>query len=359
MCKLMLYEKIKMPKGGFMKYRGNTARIASVFVILALILAPKVSAKGQEGSKTVILGGMPFGVSFKTGELKVGGFDDVETESGTRSPAKEAGLLKDDIIKKVDGKAPESAHDITAAVKNKGDRAVDFEIMRGEERLSLSVKPALSRDGAYRIGLLIEDGSCGLGTVTYIEKDTGRFGGLGHGIVDAKTGELCDFSKGIVTEVTVFGVNRGEVGKPGELKGDFHTEKLGAVNKNTAKGVFGYLTDYPEGFDLKEAELGKLCDVQNGGATLLCTVDKGGVCEYGIEIKKIDSEDNSGRDFLVTVTDTSLIEKTGGIVRGMSGSPIIQNGKLIGAVTHVLVNDPTRGYGIFIENMLETANQVA
>jgi len=102
MCKLMLYEKIKMPKGGFMKYRGNTARIASVFVILALILAPKVSAKGQEGSKTVILGGMPFGVSFKTGELKVGGFDDVETESGTRSPAKEAGLLKDDIIKKVD-----------------------------------------------------------------------------------------------------------------------------------------------------------------------------------------------------------------------------------------------------------------
>lgn len=334
----------------------NKIKKAVAFLLLFIFLTTPSVAAAEEFEKEVIIGGMPFGVSFSTGELKIGGFDEVKTEKGVCSPAKDAGLLENDIIVKVNGKEIKSALDITVAVKTSEGKEMQFDVKRGEDDLSVKVSPAFSGEtGDWRLGLLIEDGAAGLGTVTYIEEDTGRFGGLGHGILKGDAAELCDLGKGTVTEVTVSGVVKGTKGKPGELKGEFHSEKLGVVTANTEVGVFGYITEKAECFQGEKISLGRGETVENGGATVYCTVDNGGVCEYGVEITCIEGSGEGSKNFLLTVTDMSLIEKTGGIVRGMSGSPVVQNGKLIGAVTHVLVDDPTRGYGIFIENMLEAA----
>ena len=162
-----------------------------------------------------------------------------------------------------------------------------------------------------------------------------------------------------MSEVEITGVTRGEAGSPGELRGSFLAHRLGTVTRNTNKGVFGVLTDLPESFCAKEIEVALQGEIKDGGASILCTVNGESVCEYGVEIHCLDKSGDGAKNFIVTVKDTSLIEKTGGIVRGMSGSPVVQNGRLVGAVTHVLVDDPCRGYGIFIENMMETANTVA
>ncbi|MBQ2729541.1 MAG: SpoIVB peptidase [Clostridia bacterium] len=341
-----------------MKYKNRWIRAAGVLFALLLCFSSPVGTAAQEVKETkaeqVILGGMPFGVSFQTGELKISGFDEIETDEGTCSPARDAGLLENDIIKKVDGKAVKSALDVTVAVKSGKGREIGFDIVRGEEKLCVRVKPCVSKEsGEYRLGLWLEDGTAGLGTVTYIEKKTGEFGGLGHGIVKADTGELSQLSRGVVSEVVITGVEKGKVGDPGELKGDFMPAKLGVVTKNTEVGVFGVITEMPEGTANKEIEVAAPGQVKDGGASVFCTVDGGGICEYAVEITCLENCDEGAKNFLISVTDTSLIEKTGGIVRGMSGSPVVQDGKLIGAVTHVLVNDPTRGYGIYIENMLE------
>lgn len=337
-------------------WRIDKIRKATAFFIVFLFLTTPVAAAGKVSNKEVIIGGMPFGVSFSTGELKIGGFDEVKTENGVCSPAKDAGLLENDIIVKVNGKEIKNALDITVAVKMSEGKEIQFDVIRDEENITVNVSPALSGEtGDWRVGLLIEDGAAGLGTVTYIEEDTGRFGGLGHGILKGETSELCELEKGTVTEVTVSGVEKGTKGKPGELKGEFHSEKLGVVTANTEVGVFGYITERAQCFQGEKMALGNSENVKNGGATVYCTVDGGGVCEYGVEISRIEGSGEGSKNFFVTVTDMSLIEKTGGIVRGMSGSPVVQNGKLIGAVTHVLVDDPTRGYGIFIENMMDAS----
>ena len=340
-----------------MKYKKGWIRYLSAFFALFIFLSPCVGAAEQkERAESVILGGMPFGVSFNTGELKIKGFDDIETEMGTCSPARDAGLLENDIIKKVNGKEVKSALDVTVAVKAGSGEDIGLDILRGEESLSFSIRPVLSKaTGEFRLGLWLEDGTAGLGTVTYIESRTGEFGGLGHGIIKENTGKLSELSRGVVSEVIITGIKKGESGDPGELKGDFLPTRLGVVTENTETGVFGVMTRLPEGAQRKSVELGKSSDIKNGGASVFCTVDGTGVCEYGIEITCLDDSKEGNKNFLITVTDTSLIEKTGGIVRGMSGSPIVQNGKLIGAVTHVLVDDPCRGYGIFIENMMDAA----
>lgn len=339
-----------------MKYKKKIASGVLLLLIISILFAPAVDA-GENAGEKVLLGGVPFGVSFRTGEVKIGGFSEIETEKGMLSPARDAGLCKDDIIKEVNGKSASSAYDVTAAVKGSEGNAVELLILRGQELSAVKVVPVLcSRTGEYLIGILIEDGSAGLGTVTYIEKESGGFGGLGHGIVDSKSGELCRIKKGIVSYVTVEGVTKGEAGKPGELRGEFHSEKLGVVNKNSDCGVFGFITEYPESYTPKEIEIGKKSKIRNGGASIFSTVDSGGVQEYSVEITCLDNSEEGNKNFLITVTDTKLIEKTGGIVRGMSGSPVVQDGMLIGAVTHVMVNDPTVGYGIFIENMMDNAD---
>ena len=203
----------------------------------------------------------------------------------------------------------------------------------------------------YSLGIWLKDSGAGIGTLTFALPD-GSFGGLGHGICDGDTGELTPINNGSVLGVTVNGVVRGQRGAPGELKGYFNSSKIGAIYKNSECGVFGALVEVPDSIKGKTYSIGLKNELKEGSATLLCTLDDNIRREYNIEISNINLNADGNKCFTVKITDERLIATTGGIVQGMSGSPIIQNGKLVGAVTHVLINDPTTGYGIFVENML-------
>lgn len=331
----------------------NVKRSSALIICLIFMYIMCVSTSAE--AKTVYLGGMPFGVRFYTGRLTVNGFGEVDSAGGTVSPAKDAGLCENDIILKINGKKVESSADVTGAVAESGGKELKFTVSRSKKELEISVKPVLSEStGEFRIGLWIKDGTAGIGTITYIVPDTGAFGGLGHGICDGSDGKLCDITKGIVSEVIINGVKIGKSGDPGELKGIFTTDKSGTVSLNTEHGVFGVLSD-PEEYckTLKEIKIGSRKDLHEGSAVVLCTVDDGGIGEYSVNLKPNAGSDSPESSFLVEVTDSELIKRTGGIVQGMSGSPIIQDGVLVGAVTHVLISDPTRGYGIYIDAMLD------
>ena len=204
----------------------------------------------------------------------------------------------------------------------------------------------------------MRDSASGIGTVTFVDPESGLFGGLGHGVCDGDTGALVPLSRGSVLSVDLKGAVRGECGKPGELRGSFTGKRLGAVVTNSECGVFGILAKAPE-TPYAPMPVATAREVKEGSATVLCTLDGEGIREYAVEISHIDHSARPTKSFTVRVTDPALLEKTGGIVQGMSGSPIIQNGKLVGAVTHVLINDPTTGYGIFIENMLNQMGNLA
>jgi len=214
-------------------------------------------------------------------------------------------------------------------------------------------------EGKYVTGLYVRDSGAGIGTVTFIVPETGAFGGLGHGICDGETGELIPMQRGSVVGVTISGVVKGLAGSPGEVKGYFSSGKTGTLLGNTECGVYGILAKLPEKLPCEPLPIGLRNTVKEGKATIYCTLDGTAPQEYDIEISDIHRDSHSNKCFTVKVTDTDLINKTGGIIQGMSGSPIIQNGKLVGAVTHVLINDPTCGYGIFIENMLDQMGDLA
>lgn len=304
----------------------------------------------------LIVGGTPFGVKFSIEGVVITGFSDVPTAAGMRNPAYVSGLREKDIIIKVNGESVSGVGSLDRALENSGGKEMTLEIARAGERKSVSLTPVLCKnDKKYKLGITVKDGGAGIGTVTYIMPDSLMFGGLGHGICDAETGKLVRMGKGVVNNVKISGIKKGVSGVPGEIKGYLGYEKCGVLFDNTACGVFGVYTSVPENLGRK-MKVGLRDSVKNGEASIITTLDAGGVPqEYKIEISGIDRSASGAKCFCIKVTDRSLIEKTGGIVQGMSGSPIIQNGKLVGAVTHVMINDPTVGYGIFIENMLNAA----
>jgi stage IV sporulation protein B len=322
--------------------------------------------------RSVYVGGMPFGVKFYTEGILVVGFCDVDTSSaggGTRhvNPARDAGLKMRDVIVGVNGEKPISAASLTKAVEESGGKPITLTVKRvgqshsvkkqggGECRaaeLTVTVTPVKSlSENRYKTGLWVRDSGAGIGTVTFILPESLAFGGLGHGICDGDTGELIPLQRGQVTNVTVSGVERGEAGDPGAIKGYFAPGKTGSLMGNTHCGVYGVFSSLPAAAD-RRLPVGTRRELCEGDATIRCTLDNGTIGEYTVKITSIDRAATGSKCFTLTVTDPALIEKTGGIVQGMSGSPVIQNGKLMGAVTHVLINDPTAGYGIFIENML-------
>ncbi len=304
----------------------------------------------------VIVGGVPFGVKLYSEGLVIVGFCDVVTEAGTSTPAYDAGLRVNDRITHVNGVPVKTSADLVEKIEGSSNE-IEITYLRNGEKGSVVFSPAVSsEDGKKKTGMWIRDTTAGIGTVTFVCKDSGVFAGLGHGICDAETGELLKMDRGIVLDVRISGITKGISGTPGELKGYFTSDKSGVLIGNTLCGVFGAFSELPA--ELKNNPILEIADrseVVTGEATIMCTVDDGGAREYEIEIEEINRDSLDKRSFLIEITDAELLEKTGGIVQGMSGSPIIQNGKLIGAVTHVLVNDPTRGYGIFIENMLDIA----
>ena len=219
----------------------------------------------------------------------------------------------------------------------------------------MQAEPVLCGDGVWRLGAWIRDSMAGIGTMTYYDPASGTYGALGHGITDVDTALLMPLYAGSITEATVKAVKRGERGSPGELKGDFSGSRdLGTVASNTEGGIFGSM----EPCALTAGEpvpVAQADEVKTGPATILSNISGDETQEYAVEIVKIYPQSQATRNLLIRVTDSALLEKTGGIVQGMSGSPILQNGRLVGAVTHVLLNDPTEGYGILMENMLKAA----
>ena len=272
------------------------------------------------------------------------------SDGGT--PAKACGLRTGDVIVQCGGSTVTSSEQFQSLLQTCGG-AVKLEVRRNGDRMTLSVEPERNDRGVYCIGAWIRDSMAGIGTMTYYDPATSTFGALGHGITDVDTAQLMPFSNGSILPSTVKAVKKGEAGSAGELRGDFDlTGDLGGLYANTSSGVFGTLE---AAYAPAQAQAVMTGQPAAGPAVIRSNVQGDEVREYDIEILKTVPGSNDGRDMVISVTDPALVEATGGIVQGMSGSPILQDGKLVGAVTHVLLNDPTKGYGISIENMLKAA----
>ena len=266
-------------------------------------------------------------------------------------PARDAGLQVGDEILQINGMQIDQAEDVHAALAQAKGR-VELTILRKNKEHRIWVTPQITEEGP-RLGVMLRQGVTGIGTVTYYDPKTGKFGSLGHG-VSSTDGQLVDMTGGNAYGASVISVVKGKSGQPGQLRGSVTGKNaIGELEKNTSRGLFGTVDNGWQGKTLETAENH---EIKCGKATILSTVAGHAPREYSVEILKLYPNNRTqGRNMVIRVTDPALLEITGGIVQGMSGSPIIQNGKLIGAVTHVLVNDPTMGYGIFIENMLDAA----
>ena len=312
--------------------------------LFGAIPVKSVTVKRLQDAK-VYVGGIPFGLKFSTKGALVVGF-----ENESSSPAYKAGLRLYDTVTKINGKEIKGATDLTKAIEGGAEVTLTYE--RAGREATVKFKPGYSEsEKRYSLGIYLKDSGAGIGTLTYVLAD-GSFGGLGHGICDGETGELTPINGGSVLDVCINGIVRGNRGAPGELKGYFNSSKVGSIAKNTECGVFGALASIPEKISDKTYSIGLKGDLNEGAATILCTLDDNVRREYTVEISNINRNATGNKCFTLKVTDPDLIGKTGGIVQGMSGTPIIQNGKLVGAITHVMINDPTVGYGIFIENMI-------
>ena len=322
--------------------------------LLVQVAALPVAAAALPDS--VIPGGHTIGIKILAGGLLIIDTMPVETEKGEKNPAIDAGLAIGDVITTIEGEPADTTEKLAALLASNGGEAVTVRYLRGGNERSAKLTPALSaQDGKYKIGAWVRDGMAGIGTVTFYDPESGLFGALGHGVNDVDTGLLLPLGSGQALYSAVESVRMGKPGQPGELRGTFRTDKTyGSIEQNTDSGIFGFMSS-PEA--LGEAlpaplPVARADEVKPGKAAILANVEGGGVREYEIEITRIYSGEKDDRSFMIRVTDPALLAITGGIVQGMSGSPILQNGKLAGAVTHVLINDPSRGYGIFMEHML-------
>lgn len=324
-------------------YGAETAEIAAKEAGLARL------PHSEGGTRMLLAGGMNFGARLATDGVLVVGFGENGSD-GRASAAYRAGVRLSDAILSINGKRMLTSNDVSAAVDASEGKPLTLLCRRKGETLSFTVTPEKGDGGKYKIGTWLRDSSAGIGTVTFIDPKTLAFGGLGHGICDPSTGEVIPVARGAVTDAVITGIQRGSAGAPGEMKGYLGKKKCGTLLTNTECGLFGILSDLPKGATL--LPVGRPSDVTCGEATLLSTLDSGEVTPYKIQITAVGQRDTKTKSFSIKVEDEALLAKTGGIIQGMSGSPIIQNGKLVGAVTHVMVNDPAAGYGIFIENML-------
>ncbi len=327
---------------------------AGFALLLVFAFFGGTSMRANAASDEYYLGGMTAGFSLSAGGTEVIGLSEIAAEDGIHRPAEEAGIKVGDLICAADGIKIGTISDLNLALDRSHGKEIKFTIKRDGESAEVGITPVKDgKNGKYKIGVLIRDTLTGIGTVTYIKKDTLEFGSLGHAVCDENNRSLA-ISDPKVYLCSVIGVNKGKRGKAGELRGLFINDKTIAKAEKTGEtGLYG---TFERGYDFSHTEtvrIAPLSEATIGKAVIYSTID--GVCpqEYEICIAKVDENNKENKNFVIKVTDEKLIEEAGGIVQGMSGSPIVQNGKLIGAVTHVFLNDPTRGYGIGIENMIK------
>ena len=320
-------------------------KFLAVLFCLALLFQGIPFPAAAEG-RTLIPGGELFGIRMETNGLLVSSLSSVETGEGSRSPAAEAGLRPGDVLLRADGADLLSPQDLAKFV-SKG-RPFVLEGERDGASFRIRLVPVREKGGSFRAGIRVRSGAGGIGTVTFYDPASGVFCGLGHGVSDRDSGALYSLKSGAVHGVYAEAILPGRPGSPGEIRGSLLPEKAGELLGNGKTGVTGTLSRPPE---RKGVPCAAKDEVRVGAASIFCTLDNGLRREYAVEIEEICDPAGETKNMILRVTDPALLEKTGGIVQGMSGSPILQNGKLVGAVTHVLIRDPTRGYGIFLENM--------
>ena len=334
---------------------GAAACAALVFALSALLVPAGAVSAPDPGGETQLL--VPVGKAIGV-KLFAGGLSENE---GAVSPAKKGGMKAGDLILTMNDVTIGSTEHLQSLLAENGEREAAFGVRRGGRLVKLAVCPKKGQDGVCRLGAWIRDSMAGIGTVTFYDPQTGAFAALGHGITDVDTGKLMPLSRGSVMAASVKAVKRGASGSPGELRGDFDlTRDLGSLYANTECGIFGVLPQENRPEAVGEAiPVARRTEVRTGKAVILANCRGDEVCAYEIEIEKLYGGSAPTRNLLLRVTDPALIALTGGIVQGMSGSPIVQDGKLVGAVTHVLLDDPQRGYGILAENMLSASGMTA
>ena len=321
-------------------------------ILTALAALALTAAAPAAFAQELELGGQVVGIQISTDGVLVAGTGAVETAAGSVSPAEEAGVHRGDVIVEVAGQKVGSAGELIAAVEALDGERAELRILRGGRPLLLTVQPVQSAEKQWMLGMWLRDGISGIGTLTFCDPATGLYGALGHSISDTDSGAMLPMSEGSITGAEVVSVKPGAAGSPGELNGCADLgQVLGSIERNTEHGIYGHM-NRPGGGRLVETG-----EIRTGPATILSTVDGGQTKEYAVRVSRI-YRDSDGEHVMLSVTDPELCARTGGIVQGMSGSPILQDGRLVGAVTHVFLSDPRRGYGISIQDMLDDAGML-
>ncbi len=325
-------------------------------LMLGNIIPIKSVEINVKANETVVPCGTPFGVKLFTEGVMVVKLEEITVDNKIYNPARESGIEIGDVITHVNSQAVKYTEDLPVIVNQSKGQPVQLTIIRNGKTINKSILPVNTGNDSYKIGIWVRDSSAGIGTMTFYHTNTNAFGGLGHGICDVDTGTLLPVSQGEITGAKIESITKAKAGIAGTLNG-YHCDNgcSGYVICNSECGVFGYINDSPT---TEEAiPVAYKQQVKTGNAQILCTIDGNTPKYYDVEIDSINyNEYSKTKNIVIKVTDQELLSKTNGIIQGMSGSPIIQNGRLVGAVTHVFVNEPDMGYGIFAENMIEELN---
>lgn len=374
---VIIWGNVALPSG-VVTYDGNSQPLAKVFTYtgkstsLAVdkqtatprrenlklfgIIPVKEVTVTEKAEQKVMVSGEVFGIKLYTDGVIVVGIQEVQTDSGKKSPSGSAGIEVGDIIVAIDGENVYTSDQVQSILGANNGGSFEVKIKRGERYRDYTVTPVYcEREGCYKAGMWVRDSTAGIGTITFYNKQSGIFAALGHQINDIDTKEIMPMLDGEAVKATVSKIEKSTRGTTGSLECDFTNQTLGKLLSNTDCGIYGAYAEISE--CAKEYPVAAIQEVKKGKATLISTVEKGQPKKYEIEITHIGfNENNREKNMIVKVTDKDLIDKTGGIVQGMSGSPIIQNGKLVGALTHVIVGNPQKGYAVFAQTMAEESN---
>lgn len=335
----------------------SSDRGSDIYDIKLLNIFPVKSVKvNLSERKYLAVGGELVGVKLKTKGVLVVGTESFQSEDGQKvSPATDAGIKKGDTILYINGNEVQSSEALTSAIENCSGDTLTVILKRAKQELTVYITPKkTAATGLYKGGLWVRDSTVGIGTLTFSDIDNKKIAALGHGIYDSDTSSILSVSQGEIYTASVASVKKGFSGSPGEITGRIGANTLGSITLNSEEGIFGDLY-YIEG-DPDIYPMATISEVHTGQAQVICTVTDGDKQFYDIEISKINSNSDNDKNMTVKITDQTLIALTGGIVQGMSGSPIIQDGYIVGAITHVFINDPKCGYAIFAENMVNSEN---
>ena len=311
----------------------------------------------ETARRQVVVSGTLCGLRIYSQGVTVVDTDTLLTSDGLKRPALDAGFQKGDVILKINEIEVNTAQEVSDAIERANGNVISFTIQRGNTQIILSLAPQYDQNtGTYRTGLWLRDSAAGIGTMTFYDPQTMTFGCLGHSVCDADTGQAINVRSGDVLTAVIQAVKKGGDGTAGEITGALGQKVLGSIYENSENGVYGTLTEKPTAYGIYP--VANADEIKTGPAQVITSIDNNGPCAYTVEIENVNlSAEN--KDLLIRVTDTALLAATGGIVQGMSGSPLIQDGKFIGAVTHVFLDDHAKGYGISAPHMMSHADRVA